>query len=81
MQVADDLDAPRALPVGVLEIDVLDQKEAAFHPLVGHRPLHIPGHRPRPDQSIQRLEVGVWLRGLLTRLGVRRVCHRDYSFR
>src|SRR5918994_608761 len=59
--VADDLYA-----LGLRsEVDVLDEEEAALHPLVGDRPPHVPGELPGADQPIQPLEVRARLARLL----------------
>src|SRR5215218_7742834 len=67
--VSDDLDAPDPLSI-LLEIDALDEEEAALHPLEGNPSLRAPGHLPGADQPVQTLEVGVRLRRLLVSLGV-----------
>jgi hypothetical protein len=67
--VPDDLYALDPLPV-VLEVDVLDEEEAAFHPLEGHPSSYLPGHLPRAHQPDQVLEVGAWLGRLLVSLSV-----------
>ncbi len=48
--VPDDLEALDLLPVLLPEVDALEEEEAALHPLVGHRPPHVPGHLPLTDQ-------------------------------
>jgi hypothetical protein len=79
--VADDLDALDPLPV-LLEIDVLDEEEAALHPLKANPSLRAPGHLPRADQPVQALEVGARLGWLLVGLSVVRVVirHNGFSF-
>src|SRR5215217_1723887 len=80
--VANDLYALDPLPM-LLEIDVLDKEEAAFHPLEADPSVHLPGHLPRAHQSIQVLEVGAWLGWLLVSLNliVGFVCHDGFSLR
>jgi hypothetical protein len=71
--VADDLDALALLPV-LLKLDVLEQEEAAVHPLVGDLSLGAAGDVPGADQPVQALEVGIRLWWLRWRGGVV-VCH------
>src|ERR671911_1755456 len=79
--VPDDLDAFDPLAV-LLEIDVLDEEEAAFHPLVGHRSLHFTRHLPRANQPLpEALELGAWLGWLLVSLSVvGAIRHDGFSF-
>lgn len=41
------------LPLLMLKIDVLDEEEAAFHPLVGNRPLRFSRYLPGAHQPVQ----------------------------
>src|SRR5215210_640828 len=74
--VPDDLEALDLLPV-LLEIDALDEEEAAFHPLEGYPSVCASGYLPRADQFIQALEVRIRLWWLLSVSVV--VCHNDSS--
>ena len=49
--MVDDLYALAPLP-GVVEIDVLDEEEAAFHPLEGNRSMHPPTYPGLADRSL-----------------------------
>jgi hypothetical protein len=63
MFVADYLEALDLLSV-LLEVDVLDEEEAALHPLESDPSLCASGHFPRTDQPAQVSEVGIrpgWL--------------------
>src|ERR687897_3447823 len=75
--VADDLDALGVLPV-LLEVNVLEKKEATVHPLVGDLSLGASRDVPGADQSVQGPEIGIRLRGLLEGVGVVN-CHRCFS--
>src|SRR5215211_7237276 len=57
---------------------MLDEKEAAFHPLEGDPSSCASGYFPRADQFIQALEVGGRLWWLLSVSIV--VCHNEPSF-
>jgi hypothetical protein len=63
----------------VLEVDMLDEEEAAFHPFVGHRSMPASRDLLHADQPVQTLEVGVGL-GLLVSLSVVGVIVRDGGF-
>jgi hypothetical protein len=58
--VADDLDARDPLAFPLPEVDAQDEEGAALHPLVGHRPSHVPGHLPGADEPLQAPEI--WVR-------------------
>ncbi len=76
--VPDDLDALGLLPV-LLQINMLNEEKAPFHPLVGNPSACVPGHFPGADQSVQASEIRVRRGWLLIRLPVGVVCHHHFS--
>jgi hypothetical protein len=53
--VVSDVLGTRDLEADVINVDALEEEEAARHPLVGHRPSHhLPGLLPSADQPERR---------------------------
>lgn len=53
--VVSDVLGTRDLKADVINVDALEEEEAARHLLVGHRPSHhLPGHLPSADQPERR---------------------------